>query len=93
MAESNVPINDIAIELEKLRNEKKALEDKLKKKENMQKSFNKKYYENHKDEMIYKANERLKKIKETNPEKIKEYRRRAYLKSKMKSQESIPENI
>ncbi len=32
--------------------------------------------------MIDKANERLKKLKETNPEKIKEYSRRAYLKKK-----------
>lgn len=44
----------------------------------------KRYYENNKEEIIQKAGERLKIIKEKNPEKIKEYSRRAYLKAKEK---------
>lgn len=44
----------------------------------------KKYYENNKDKVKEKALQRLKKISEDNPEKIKEYRRNAYLKRKDK---------
>ena len=47
-------------------------------------SQHKKYYEINKNIIIEKANTRLKKINEDNPEKIKEYRRRAYLKRKEK---------
>ncbi len=47
-------------------------------------SQHKKYYETNKEVVIEKAKERLKKISETNPEKIKEYRRNAYLKRKEK---------
>jgi hypothetical protein len=46
----------------------------------------KKYYENNKDIVKEKASQRLKKITEENPEKIKEYRRNAYLKRKEKLQ-------
>jgi cell division septum initiation protein DivIVA len=46
----------------------------------------KKYYENNKDIVKEKAVQRLKKIAEENPEKIKEYRRNAYLKRKEKLQ-------
>ena len=44
----------------------------------------KKYYENNKDIVKEKASQRLKKIAEENPEKIKEYRKKAYLKRKEK---------
>lgn len=44
----------------------------------------KKYYENNKDIVKEKAAQRLKKIAEENPEKLKEYRRNAYLKRKEK---------
>lgn len=43
-----------------------------------------KYYEKNKDAVKEKASQRLKKIAEENPEKIKEYRRNAYLKRKEK---------
>jgi cell division septum initiation protein DivIVA len=49
----------------------------------------KRYYENNKEIVMQKASERLKQIKETNPEIIKEYRRRAYLKSKAKKEEAL----
>jgi len=42
------------------------------------------YYKKNKEKIISKSNERLKKLKETNPEKLKEYRKNAYLKRKEK---------
>ena len=54
---------------------------------------NKKYYENNKDKFIETSNKRLEKLKETNPDKIKEYRKTAYLKRKAKlDNENIKEN-
>jgi hypothetical protein len=53
----------------------------------------KKYYENNKDIVKEKASQRLKKIAEENPEKIKEYRRNAYLKRKEKLEKEQIENI
>jgi hypothetical protein len=53
----------------------------------------KKYYENNKNIVKEKASHRLKKISEENPEKIKEYRRNAYLKRKEKLQQDKIENI
>jgi myo-inositol-1-phosphate synthase len=46
----------------------------------------KEFYEKNKKNIIENSNNRLKKIKETNPEKIKEYRRNAYLKRKEKAE-------
>ena len=43
-----------------------------------------KFYEKNKEKIIQSSNKRLQKLKEDNPEKIKEYRRRAYLKRKEK---------
>jgi hypothetical protein len=48
----------------------------------------KEYYEKNKDIVMKKANEYKKKIKETNPVKIKEYAHRAYLKKKEKNIEN-----
>ena len=45
-----------------------------------------KYYEKNKDIIIQRANERLQKIAIEDPDKIKEYRRRYYLKRKEKLQ-------
>lgn len=42
------------------------------------------FYEKNKEKIIQTSNERLKKMKETNPEKLKEYRHKAYLKRKEK---------
>jgi len=54
----------------------------------------KNYYENNKDIVNEKAKERLKKIAKENPDKIKEYAKRAYLKQKEKKKlESENENI
>lgn len=46
------------------------------------------YYEKNKEIVKQKAKEGLKKIAETNPEKIKEYARRAYLKQKEKKKQT-----
>jgi len=52
------------------------------------------FYEKNKAKIIQNSNERLKKIKETNPDKLKEYRRTAYLKRKEKlKNENIKENV
>jgi len=52
-----------------------------------------KYYESNKKIVKEKALQRLKKLAEDNPEKIKEYRRNAYLKRKEKlEKEKIKEN-
>jgi hypothetical protein len=44
----------------------------------------KKYYEIHKEKVIDNATKYLKNLKETNPEKLKEYRQKAYQKRKEK---------
>jgi hypothetical protein len=54
------------------------LEERLKKYTNSE--GHKRYYEKNKDRIIKNANNYLKKLSEENPEKLKEYRRRAYLK-------------
>ena len=51
------------------------------------------FYEKNKEKIIKESSERLKKIAENNPEKLKEYRRTAYLKRKEKlKNENIKEN-
>ena len=54
------------------------LEERLKKYTNSE--GHRRYYEKNKERIIKNANAYLKKLSEENPEKIKEYRRRAYLK-------------
>jgi hypothetical protein len=56
----------------------------------------KNYYENNKEIVKEKAKQGLKKLTEENPDKIKEYARRAYLKQKEKKQkmlESVEQDI
>ena len=43
-----------------------------------------KFYEKNKEKIIQNSNQRLQKLKQENPEKLKEYRRNAYLKRKEK---------
>jgi len=55
-------------------------------------SRNKKYYENHRDEIIQKSKEYKEKTgnkKVVSPEKIKEYNKKAYEKRKLKILENI----
>ena len=63
-----------------LKNENEVIKDKLNKYNQCRKS----YYEENKDIVNDKAKKRLKKLAEENPEKLKEYRRTAYLKRKEK---------
>ena len=76
-------MTDLEIEqtqlIEKLKSEIQELKEKLKKYTNPER--NKKFYENNKEEIIKKSNDRLKNL--TN-EKLQEYRHRAYVKRKDK---------
>jgi hypothetical protein len=56
------------------------LEERIKKYSNGEN--HKRYYEKNKEKIKAKGTENLKKLKETNPEKLSEYRRNYYLKRK-----------
>jgi hypothetical protein len=60
----------------------KELEEHLKKYTNS--DGHRRYYEKNKEKVIINANNYLKRLAEENPDKIKEYRKRAYLKRKEK---------
>ena len=83
----NEEINKLKIDIEELKNKNNELEEKLKAYTNP--ARNKKYYEKNSDIVKEKAKNYMEKIKETNPEKLKEWRHTAYLKrkEKVKSQE------
>ena len=81
--------DEIIKENKELRNENSLLKEKLEK----YISSHKNYYQNNKDVINEKAKERLKKIAEENPEKIKEYRRTAYLKRKEQNKKEKNETI
>jgi len=67
-----------------LEKENKDLKEHLKKYTNGEN--NKRYYEKNKEKVKQQGAEYLKKLSEENPEKLKEYRRNAYLKRKEKIQ-------
>ena len=67
-----------------LEKENEELKDHLKKYTNGEN--NKRYYEKNKEKVKQQGAEYLKKISEENPEKLKKYRRNAYLKRKEKLQ-------
>ena len=74
--------------IEKLKLEIQELKDKLKKYTNPER--NKKFYENNKEEIIKKSNDRLKNLPN---EKLQEYRHRAYIKRKEKPKSYINNNL
>jgi undecaprenyl pyrophosphate synthase len=83
------------ISIEKLIEENKLLKEKINELTEHLKKYtapkrNKKFYENHKEEIIKKVMEYKEKNKDKklDPEKIKEYNRRAYLKRKEKNTEN-----
>lgn len=87
-------IIQLKIKLEQEQNEKSILEEKIKElTEQLQKYTNSKrhirYYENHKDEVKERAKTYMEKVKEQNPDKLKEWRKTAYQnrKAKLKAQE------
>ena len=78
-------------ENEELKNKIRELEDKLTETEQKLKSYtnskgHKKYYEENSEIVKEKAKSYMKKIKENNPEKLKEWRHTAYLNRKAKLQ-------
>jgi hypothetical protein len=72
-------------EIDELRKRNSDLEERLKK--YTYNDSHKKYYNEHKDTYIKHARTYIDRLKEENPEKLKEYRRRAYLKRKEKMNE------
>ena len=75
-------ISKLKLEIEELKNRNNELEEKLKSYTNPIR--NKKYYEKNSDIVKEKAKNYMEKIKETNPEKLKEWRHNAYLNRKAK---------
>jgi hypothetical protein len=71
-------------EMEELKKNKADLENELKKRLANENKCKKRYYEKNKEEIQKKGNDRLKRLQEENPDKLREYRRRAYLKMKEK---------
>jgi hypothetical protein len=63
--------------------------EKLKKQLENYNNSRKSYYEKNKEIVNQKAKDRLKKLSEENPEKLKEINRKAYLKRKEKQKETI----
>jgi len=76
-------------EIKQLQLENNNLKSQLEKYNNSRRS----YYEKNKEIINEKAKERLKKISQENPDKIKEYARNAYLKRKEKIKQKEFENI
>ena len=90
MEEELIKQNKLLIEeIETLKLEITELNEKLKKYTNSQ--GHKKYYEKNKNIVMEKSKSYLQKLKEENPDKLKEYRKTAYLNRKNKKKE-IEEN-
>ena len=77
----------LIIENQTLKNKVKELEDRIKKYTNS--DAHKKYYEEHKTEVKKQGTAYLEKLKQENPDKIKEYRHTAYLNRKNKLKQNI----
>ena len=82
-------VSKLKLEIEELKNKNNELEEKLKSYTNPIR--NKKYYEKNSHIVKEKAKNYMEKIKETDPEKLKEWRHQAYLnrKAKLKEQHEI----
>ena len=83
MSETEVEL--LRKENEALKHQNKELQERLSAYTNS--DSHKRYYESHSTEVKEKAKVYLGKLKETNPEKLKEYRHTAYLNRKAKLQE------
>ncbi len=83
----NEEIDILKLEIEELKKKNNELEEKLKSYTNPER--NKKYYEKNSNIVKEKAKTYMEKMKETNPEKLKEWRHTAYLnrKAKLKAKE------
>ena len=78
----NEEINKLKLEIEVLKIKNNELEEKLKSYTNP--TRNKKYYKKNSNIVKEKAKIYIEKIKETNPEKLKEWRHNAYMNRKKK---------
>jgi len=84
-------MEELRQENQRLRMKIQELEDHLKKYTNS--DGHKRYYEKNKEKVMANASVYLKKLAETNPEKLKEYRKKAYLKRKERVQNQVDRNI
>jgi len=83
--------DELKNEIETLKHRINELEERLRKYTSGKN--HKKYYEKNKEKVMESGANYLLKLKEENPEKLKEYRRRAYLKRKEKLQKEKIKNI
>lgn len=86
-------ISKLKHEIEELKNKNNELEEKLKLYTNP--TRNKKYYQKNSDIVKEKAKNYMKNLKESNPEKLKEWHHQAYLnrKEKLKSHDNNNVNL
>jgi regulator of replication initiation timing len=84
-------IDELIQENQSLKIKNQELEHKLQKYTNSE--GHKRYYEKNKEIVKEKGKSYLHKLKEENPDKLKEYRRTAYLNRKSKLQNTTIENI
>ena len=82
---SNDEVSELKLKLEKMEKYVKELEDNLKKYTNNNRHL--KYYENNKEVVKERTKNYLEKLKNENPDKLKEWRRTYYLKKKEKKKE------
>lgn len=80
-------LEDVIKENAELKEKITELEETLKKYTNGER--HQRYYDTHKDEVKSRAKAYMDKVKAENPEKIKEWRRNAYLKAKAKRAENV----
>ena len=85
MSETELELGLLRKENEALKHQNKELQERLSAYTNS--DSHKRYYESHSSEVKEKAKVYLGKLKDTNPEKLKEYRHTAYLNRKAKLQE------
>ena len=78
-----IALDEYLNKIKKLEEDNTLLKEQLEKYTNPQKS----YYEKNKEIIYEKSKARLKKIAEENPDKIKEYAKKAYLKQKEKKKQ------
>ena len=83
MADTELDVAQLQKQNEEYKNRIKELETQLKKYTNNDR--HKKYYEKNKERIKQNSKKYMEKIKEENPEKLKEWRRTAYLKRKEKN--------
>jgi len=87
METTNIDISKLVSENERLKKENEELREHLKK--YTYSNSHKKYYETNKKQVMENGAKYLQKLKEENPEKLREYRRRAQEKWRIKQKATI----